>query len=1148
MNAPESPPTTEYTFQPFAGEVFTFYSYKGGTGRSMLLANVAWSLASAGAKVLLIDWDLEAPGLHRYFAPFLGDDPELRSQSGIIEWLSAYWDAALDLPEESVETIVREYADPRHFICALDTGQLLPGGIDLLCAGRQDANYATAVADFDYTQLYVKLRGEEFIDVAKSILVGPDGYDYVLVDSRTGVSDTSGFCTVVLADTLVVCFTYNNQSVTGASQIARDIKSKAQARRAEMNARAVFEDGARSDPSIQRSFRLFAVPSRVDDLDPDRLECRQKHAWSQFKDLLTDVPPHQQERYWLDVQVRNQGLFAYEEVLAACMNRPNDRQTVLGAVVELTRRLTRGAVNEAPHLADEQRRDLRDRFAQLAHANTRIPACEAWALFVDHVPDSGTRAAVLQGCFPLLSQLYAPHEASASSNEQTLIRRLLPERDLTSAEMSMAEMLTSFGIARRQMTDDKRRALIVSDDSILASWEDLAQRLHDNREFLAARERIQLGRFGWEAGGRSFNALRSLQGAFEVFPFSDEQLLWLGRSNRLMLQLIEEVRSVDAVEAEVRQRLASAESDFDQRLVALSEGHAKQETSLRDQISDGQERLQSMQVLYEERAQALRSHAEELRLQVERTAVAQAEVNRVKTDVETARLKARAKQLMWVTLPVTALSSLALYFFCVEQPMRQRVESLFDAERVSSEANLVGQGTTYGYPNDRLDRMLRAAPLLAKGISGTSDSLQSKLPILVDTLGWMPGIRGRREFHEKYRARVESQVNGLLRVLVSNNFWPVDSAKTGLGTPPDRQKATCDLPPDRVPDGIVSPASGFLYTARDVGPVARESSSSKRMVFINQRKSDTEPAAIWAVNSSTRSSADVRCQAGQLIWQTSNNGSESVAMDSSLQYLFDLTTRRLAAKGQTMPNSSTSSDPPDMVQAFLMKWIGGAESTPWAVQLSGISKAVSDDVVADLKTALNDSTDVGLITSAVGNGVAVAIRSGLSWRLVPSVGPVVLPEGDAKAVSWLKPADDKGACRGIRSAVRELTPASRGTDHGITVFEHAGNCTAIARYLPAQSYVPPNHDIVAVYAFLRPSDADSAVRQVASTDFGIQPISANHWASIDAGSRNGWLTLDVSKAQDGSSMVGTPWTTGAMVAQGRELAALSPMLVTGERR
>lgn len=59
--------------QTRAGKVITFYSYKGGTGRSMALANVACLLAQAAQQgqapgnILIVDWDLEAPGLHRFF-------------------------------------------------------------------------------------------------------------------------------------------------------------------------------------------------------------------------------------------------------------------------------------------------------------------------------------------------------------------------------------------------------------------------------------------------------------------------------------------------------------------------------------------------------------------------------------------------------------------------------------------------------------------------------------------------------------------------------------------------------------------------------------------------------------------------------------------------------------------------------------------------------------------------------------------------------------------------------------------------------------------------------------------------------------------------------------------------------------------------
>ena len=48
--------------------IITFYSYKGGVGRSMAVANVAVLLSrDFNRDVVVVDWDLEAPGLHRFF-------------------------------------------------------------------------------------------------------------------------------------------------------------------------------------------------------------------------------------------------------------------------------------------------------------------------------------------------------------------------------------------------------------------------------------------------------------------------------------------------------------------------------------------------------------------------------------------------------------------------------------------------------------------------------------------------------------------------------------------------------------------------------------------------------------------------------------------------------------------------------------------------------------------------------------------------------------------------------------------------------------------------------------------------------------------------------------------------------------------------
>ena len=59
--------------------IFTFYSYKGGVGRSLALLNTAYTLVSRGRHVLVLDLDLEAPGI----SGFLHRNNELLPQPGV---------------------------------------------------------------------------------------------------------------------------------------------------------------------------------------------------------------------------------------------------------------------------------------------------------------------------------------------------------------------------------------------------------------------------------------------------------------------------------------------------------------------------------------------------------------------------------------------------------------------------------------------------------------------------------------------------------------------------------------------------------------------------------------------------------------------------------------------------------------------------------------------------------------------------------------------------------------------------------------------------------------------------------------------------------------------------------------------------------
>ncbi len=71
--------------------IFTFYSFKGGVGRSMALANVAELLYQRGLRVLMIDFDLEAPGLERFFeVPGAPSIERVLEQRGVIDLVESY--------------------------------------------------------------------------------------------------------------------------------------------------------------------------------------------------------------------------------------------------------------------------------------------------------------------------------------------------------------------------------------------------------------------------------------------------------------------------------------------------------------------------------------------------------------------------------------------------------------------------------------------------------------------------------------------------------------------------------------------------------------------------------------------------------------------------------------------------------------------------------------------------------------------------------------------------------------------------------------------------------------------------------------------------------------------------------------------------
>ena len=229
------------------GRIYTFYSYKGGVGRSMALANVAEYFYLRGLRVLIVDWDLEAPGLESFFFDAQSDGTErVRSRLGLLDLLTEYKrgfqdvvaansptiaveresDSAVEPPRmptftESLDSILKvsQFLHQLHGPWKTDAGE--SGGLWLLPAGwRQGerfATYAQTVQSFDWSDFYQSYRGKEFFDWFAFQLKA--AADVILIDSRTGVTEMGGVCARHLADVVVSFCAPNSQNIYGVDRM-----------------------------------------------------------------------------------------------------------------------------------------------------------------------------------------------------------------------------------------------------------------------------------------------------------------------------------------------------------------------------------------------------------------------------------------------------------------------------------------------------------------------------------------------------------------------------------------------------------------------------------------------------------------------------------------------------------------------------------------------------------------------------------------------------------------------------------------------------------------------------------------------------------------------------------------------------------------
>jgi MinD-like ATPase involved in chromosome partitioning or flagellar assembly len=347
------------------GQIITFYSYKGGTGRTMALANVAWILASSGKRVLTVDWDLESPGLHKFFHPFL-DESTVSATPGVIEIINDYATAAVDTGPRGDDWHL-EFAQVQRHAVSLDWGFPDGGRLDFLSAGRQNRDYSAAVCSLDWDNFYDRLGGGRFFRAMRDDM--KQNYDYVLIDSRTGLSDVADICTIELPDVLTICFTLSDQSIEGAANVARQISGR-------------YRD---------RNIRVLPVPMRIEDGEKEKLDVGRALARMKFEGFPAAMTPEASAVYWASVEVPYKPFYAFEETLATFGDDPGSPASLLSAFERITDFVTAGQIAAMRPIAEELRLQYKDAFARRQPASSTqvylsyVPEDRMWADWIEAV-------------------------------------------------------------------------------------------------------------------------------------------------------------------------------------------------------------------------------------------------------------------------------------------------------------------------------------------------------------------------------------------------------------------------------------------------------------------------------------------------------------------------------------------------------------------------------------------------------------------------------------------------------------------------------------------------------------------------------------------------------------------------------------------
>lgn len=175
--------------------IIVFYSFKGGLGRSTILASFAIQRSRMGERVCVLDFDLDSPGVGN----LLSSDPTgLTASWGIVDFL---------LESDKGDAPLSDY----YHRCDRVAGD---GEISVFPAGKVGKSYADKLARVDM-ETNSKLGIEKLLGRIRNEL----NFQWVLIDARTGISDSAGLLLSGIAHLQVILGTTQDQSWQGLNRV-----------------------------------------------------------------------------------------------------------------------------------------------------------------------------------------------------------------------------------------------------------------------------------------------------------------------------------------------------------------------------------------------------------------------------------------------------------------------------------------------------------------------------------------------------------------------------------------------------------------------------------------------------------------------------------------------------------------------------------------------------------------------------------------------------------------------------------------------------------------------------------------------------------------------------------------------------------------